>query len=125
MDRANKIICPRCGAAFRSVRGVPAGTLIACVQCGTSFAAGNQNPGAANPRPGAVRRTRLQIVAGAAALYLLGGAALAWYCFHLNAESPAPQAGAAQHDDGPPPTPPPPVRSPQDVAASRRATSSV
>lgn len=68
-----------------------------------------------NAPPPAANLTRLGIVLGAAVLYLLGGAALAVYCFTLNPRKPEASrvaAGAATDRDepAPPPPPPPPAR---------------
>jgi hypothetical protein len=57
----------------------------------------------------AVNRTRLAIVLGGALLYLLGGAGLAYYCFHAGAAPQSADASTAKDQDDPPPPPPPPV----------------
>ncbi len=110
MARANKVVCPHCGAAFKSVRGVPAGKAVQCPQCGKPFTAG---PDAAADRPaGGVNADRLVIVLISGFLYLLGGGALAFYCVRLNARTAPPAAPAAAAEDlAPPtaPTPPPPA----------------
>jgi hypothetical protein len=111
MDRANNIVCPHCGAPLKSVRGVRVGRQITCPKCATAFTVRPEDAGAA----GGVDGERLALVVCGAVLYLLGGAALAGYCFWLNAHTPETPAVApvarANDDDGdaepPPPVPPP------------------
>ncbi len=124
MSRANVVVCPQCGAALKSVRGVPLGKTVLCLQCGASFTA-QAAPAAAVPARRGVNGTRLAIVLGAALLYLLGGAGLAVYCFQLSATpAPAADATSANQDNVPPPAPPPlpPVASDPAGAEEDRKT---
>ncbi len=89
------------------------------------MAAADAGPAKAGHRPHTQRRIRLRVVACAAFMYLFGGVALAWYCFHLNAAAPAAhQQGARLEDDEPAPQPPPalppPPPAPVPAALQRR-----
>src|SRR5690348_18336841 len=111
MDRANKLSCPHCGTPLKSVRGVRIGRRITCPKCVTAFTVRPEDAGPA----GELNGERVAWVVCGAVIYLLGGAALAGYCFWLNARRPEPgpppaaaptvaeDAGAAE----PPPPPPP------------------
>ena len=93
MDRANKLVCPHCGAPLKSVRGIRVGRQITCPKCATAFTVRPEDVGPA----GGVDGERLALVVCGVVLYLLGGAALAGYCFWLNARKPEPPAA----DQGP------------------------
>jgi hypothetical protein len=81
MDHADKPVCPNCGTSLKSVRGVRIGRKIQCPRCQAAFAVRPEDAGQA----AGVNGARLGLVLGGALLYLLGGAALGWYCFALNA----------------------------------------
>jgi hypothetical protein len=123
MDRANKLVCPHCGAPLKSVRGIRVGRQITCPKCATAFTVRPEDVGQA----GEVDGERLALVVCGVVLYLLGGAALAGYCFWLNARKPEPPAAGsvarANDDDGdaePPPTIPPPPAPSVDAAEERK-----
>ncbi len=88
MDFANKLVCPHCGQPLKSERGVRIGRMIKCLNCAADFAAGPQDA----ERAATVDAARLGLVLFAALLFLLGGAALAYYCFALNAQKLTTQA---------------------------------
>jgi hypothetical protein len=115
MARVAKTICPHCGTALKSNRGIREGREVRCPQCAASFTVraeegrpaapasnaeptGNQATG--TRQPGAVNLARLGVVLGGALLYLLGGAALCVYCFSLNAQRlEAARVGSAREAD--------------------------
>jgi hypothetical protein len=83
MERANKIICPHCDTALKSVRGVRIGRQIKCLKCAVAFTVRPEDADEAEQSAG-VNLSRLGLVLVAMLLYLLGGAGLAWYCFAHN-----------------------------------------
>jgi hypothetical protein len=102
MDRANKLVCPSCGRALKSIRGIRIGRTIQCLNCAASFTV---RPEDAEQAAG-VRLDRLAVVVAWALLYLIGGAALAYYCFALNAGKQTTQIGQSTADDDVEPAPP-------------------
>jgi hypothetical protein len=121
MDRANKLICPHCGAPLKSVRGVRVGRTIQCPKCGTPFAVRPEDAAGA----GDVNGDRLAVALVVVLLYLFGGAALAVYCFWLNARRPEPAptpppAQAAAEDGGTESAPPPPPPAPSGDPVEQR-----
>jgi hypothetical protein len=106
MARPSVVVCPNCGAALKSVHGLPPGNPVLCHQCGAAIP--SQTTAAVQPRRHEVNGARLTIVLAAALLYLLGGAALAVYCIQRSSQSaPITAATPTDQDDPPPPTPPP------------------
>jgi hypothetical protein len=85
MNRATKLTCPSCGTALKSVRGVRIGKKITCPRCAVAFTVRPEDA----ERAARVDIGRLGIVLVCALLYLLGGAALALYCFSSNARTNA------------------------------------
>jgi hypothetical protein len=112
MARTNKAVCPHCGKGLKSARGIRVGKTIHCLACGVPFAVpadGDQPAAAEGERPGSVNAVRLAVVLLGGLLYLLVGAALALYCFSLNARhpesgrlGPSPQADKEDDNDEPP-----------------------
>jgi hypothetical protein len=99
MDRVKQVVCPHCGAALKSGRGVRVGRHIPCPQCGVLFVV---------PEGGGVSGQtdagRLILAVFGVVLYLAAGGALAGYCFALGAQkpdaSPPQPPPVAQDDDG-------------------------
>jgi hypothetical protein len=109
MSYLNKLLCPNCGAALRSERGVRIGRKITCLQCAVAFTIRPEDAARAEGAAG-VNSRRLSLVLVGALLYLLGSVALAAYCFthegRRNKDSEAVTQGEA-----PTPAPqPPPIR---------------
>jgi hypothetical protein len=95
MERANQLICPNCGASLTSVRGVRIGKKIKCLKCGVAFTVRPEDA----EKGGGLNAVRLCIVLAAALIYLLGGAAMAVYCFTDNrAANGEIRADIADHD---------------------------
>ncbi len=88
MPRASKIVCPHCGAALRSGRGVEVGRTVPCPECSTRFTVRAQEVPEEGPSEGQANGGRVNLVLLGALLYLAGGAALAYYCFERNARPP-------------------------------------
>ena len=129
MDRANKIICPHCETPLKSVRGVRIGRTIKCLKCDAPFTVRPEDAEAEG-----VNGNRLCIVLAAALSYLLGGSALAVYCFSLNAEQSrsaavAPKLQDAVEDEGEgsvaPPPPPSPATTTVSTAEQRRIDNAI
>jgi hypothetical protein len=80
MERANKLLCPNCGAALKSACGIRIGRTIQCLKCGAGFMAGSAD----SEHTTSVSPFRLALVLGAALLYVSAGGALAFYCFTLH-----------------------------------------
>jgi hypothetical protein len=123
MDRANKLICPNCGQALKSGRGVRIGRTIKCLHCAAAFTVRPEDA----ERTALVHGARLGVVLLAALVYSLGGAALAYYCFTLNAEKqitqvekPPAHDEAAPADDAAPPPPFPSAASPPRVPVAQQ-----
>jgi hypothetical protein len=126
MAKATRAVCPHCGTTLKSSRGVSVGKTVKCPQCAAPFTvrAEDVRPAA---EAGGVDGERLAWVVCGAVIYLLGGAALAGYCFWLNARRPepgpaAPPTQVAAGDDGgaEPPPPPPPLPPHADPAEQRK-----
>jgi hypothetical protein len=115
MERTNKVVCPHCGQGLKSTTGIRVGKTVPCPACGVLFRveAGDGQPAAVQGGPPAgVNMRRLAIVLGGALLSLGGGAALAVYCFSLDARHsplapPGPSQTAEREDDNDRPAPPP------------------
>jgi hypothetical protein len=113
MNRANRITCPTCSAPLKSARGVRIGKKIKCPKCGIGFTVRPEDAEQAELGAG-IDVGRFGVVLACAAIYLVGGTALALYCFAENTP-PVEQTQAVavkeraakqtENDD----TPPPPV----------------
>jgi hypothetical protein len=121
MVRTNKAICPHCSKGLRSEHGIRVGKKIHCPACGSPFTvqANGEPPAAAESiQQGKINTARLGIVLLGSLVYVLGGAALALYCFSLNVRpSEAGRSGLSQPDERQPDEklddndePPPPSR---------------
>jgi len=120
MARATKVICPHCHTALKSAQGVQVGQKITCPKCAASFTVpADEDRSSAAKQQGRVHAGRLLLVLFAALLYLLGGGALAYYCFDRSFRKLAPaDAWPVAQEDVPeegaagPSAPPQPVRRP-------------
>ena len=97
MDRANRITCPHCSAPLKSTRGIRIGRKIKCLKCEVPFTV---RPEDAELAAG-VNGSRMGVVLVGTLLYLLGGTALAYYCFTQNSRKSEKTtvADAQQPDD--------------------------
>ncbi len=129
MARTNRVVCPNCGKGLKSTNGVGAGQTIPCPHCATLFTIRGEESGASpSPGPvgnpvGKVNSGRLAVVMVGALLYLLGGAALALYCFTLNVHKPEesrPVEQAHYEEDGDEPTAVPPAPAAVNVEEQRK-----
>ncbi len=117
MPRVNKVVCPHCGAALKSGRGIRIGRTIPCPQCAAFFTVPEDGGVAGEWDAG-----RLLLAVLVVLFYLSGGALLGCYCWTLNvqktaAAAPGPplaETDAANPGDEPPAPPPPapPARKP-------------
>ncbi len=95
MKRTKTITCPNCGGPLRHARGMRIGKKIRCDRCAIAFTVRPEDV----EEGGAVNPARLAIVLAFALIYLLGGAAIAAYCFtHNRAENEAPRADTLRTD---------------------------
>jgi hypothetical protein len=99
MQRASRFPCPHCGAPLRSARGVRVGRTIKCPACKAAFTVRPEDAAGAEAAAGA-NAGRLAAVLAGALLYLLGGSALAFYCFTHNAPAPLTVQTAGGTEDG-------------------------
>jgi hypothetical protein len=125
MDLANKLICPNCGQALKSNRGVRIGRTIKCLNCAAAFTVRPEDA----ERARSIDAVRLGVILFAALLFLLGGAALASYCFVLNAPKQTAQAERppsvdvtlpAEDEAEPPPPAPRPASPPRVPVQEQR-----
>jgi hypothetical protein len=124
MERTPRTVCPHCRATLTSPKGLRVGKTIQCPQCASSFtvqpaeSAPAAAVSAAAPQQVGTSGSRLAIVLLGALLYLGGGAALAAYCFHLNAQHDSDPTGVARTTEQEPPAPPAPPEPPPRGAGS-------
>lgn len=90
MAKAHQIVCPQCHAAVKSIRGVRVGRPMTCPQCQAAFLVAAD--GLASSDSGELSTSRLSIALGGMLVYLLGGVALAYYCFERNTHNPDPRS---------------------------------
>ncbi len=94
------VSCPRCKAALRSSRPFPIDKQVRCPQCGTEFIAANSTlpsylqdslspPPLPLPESASRDRTPVIVLAGVAALVLVGGGVTAGLLMHKKTEPPA------------------------------------
>jgi hypothetical protein len=125
MDRANKFKCPHCGTPLKSSRGVRIGRTIKCLKCEAPFTVGPEDA----EQVAGVNGSRLCIVLAGALLYLLGGGALAVYCFSVNAQprvaASDPGTDGIEDDSSEPPPPLPPGPAGVDPAEQRRIDNAI
>jgi hypothetical protein len=98
MERANKLICPSCSTPLNSERGIRIGKKVACPNCKIAFTVRPEDAERADLAAEA-NRGRLAIVLAGALLYLLGGAALAGYCFLHNVPRNAAARAESRNED--------------------------
>jgi hypothetical protein len=146
MSHTSQVICPNCGTVLKADDRVRVGKRVTCPRCSTEFkaradgdaplpigrAVSSASVPLGVPRKG-INVGRLAVVLLGAVIYLLGGGALAVYCFTRSAPAPeehasTPSTASDPNDDATSPVPAPPVSRPTvalDAAEQRKVNEAI